>query len=85
MEPDLSSGQFLYTKCLKSQRIKRVGKNKITVEFLSAEDANNPLLQMNKYVATITTCNIIKLGVVCHIPRDWSDRFRHRKTVENEK
>lgn len=41
--------------CLKS--VKKVGRNKIFVEFLSADDANN-LLEINKYVATIPTYNI---------------------------
>lgn len=91
-EPDLSAGttirpikfgQFLSThkfRNITADGVKRVGRNKISVEFLSAEDANNfissPILPMCKYVASIPTFNVTKMGLVRDVPTDLSmDEF----------
>lgn len=76
-------GQFLFRNKVQNicpDGVKRVGRNKISVEFKSAGDANsfldNPILQVNKYEVTIPTFNITKMGVVRNVPVDLSmDEF----------
>lgn len=56
--------------------IKNVGRNRVSVEFLSAQDANdfvvNPVLPTSKFIATIPTFNVTRMGVVRDIPTNWS-------------
>ncbi|KAJ0169404.1 hypothetical protein K1T71_014991 [Dendrolimus kikuchii] len=58
------------------QGIKSVGRNRISVEFLSAQDANNfvvnPTLTAAHYKAIIPTFNVSRMGVVQGVPKDWS-------------
>lgn len=57
--------------------IKRIGRNKVAVEFKSPEDANaflsNPVLQQNNYEAVIPQFNITRMGLVRGVPADWTD------------
>ncbi|XP_045533475.1 uncharacterized protein LOC123720761 [Pieris brassicae] len=55
--------------------VKNVGRNKITVEFSSAEAANNflvnPILAMCKFKTIIPSYNITRMGLVKGVPVDW--------------
>uniref|UniRef100_A0A2A4J5G1 Endonuclease/exonuclease/phosphatase domain-containing protein n=1 Tax=Heliothis virescens TaxID=7102 RepID=A0A2A4J5G1_HELVI len=57
--------------------VKRVGRNRVSVEFASPQDANafliNSILTKNSYVATIPSFNITRMGVVTGVPHDMSD------------
>lgn len=75
----LKFGQFLHTHKIASivkDGVKNVGRNKISVEFASAEAANdflkNPILGMCKFNATVPTYNVTRMGLVKGIPVDWS-------------
>lgn len=91
-EPDPSAGttirpikfgQFLVHNKVQNicpDGVKKVGRNKLSVEFRSAADANkfldNPVLTMCKYEASIPSYNITKMGIVRQIPVDLSmDEF----------
>ncbi|XP_045445751.1 uncharacterized protein LOC123653814 [Melitaea cinxia] len=72
-------GQFLHTNKIKSvvnDGVKNVGRNKISVQFTSAEAANsflsNPVLDLCKYKTTVPTYNITRIGLVKGVPVDWS-------------
>lgn len=72
-------GQFLYQNKIPNicvDGVKRVGRNKVSVEFKTGVDANNfldnPLLESHKYEATIPTYNITKMGIARHVPLDLS-------------
>lgn len=72
-------GQFLKTHMINNictDGIKRVGRNKISVEFTSASDANkfisSPVLSVSKYVATIPTFNITRMGLIRGVPTEMS-------------
>lgn len=87
-EPDLAAGttirpikfgQFLKFNKIENicpDGIKKVGRNKISVEFKSAADANKFLsmdvLSSNKYVSSIPTYNITRMGIIRHVPADMS-------------
>lgn len=86
--PDLASGtslraikfgQFLATNKIPNvcrDGIKKIGRNKLSVEFLSAKDANtfliNPLLPLHSYSASIPTYNVTRMGLVRQVPTDLS-------------
>lgn len=57
--------------------VKRVGRNRVSVEFVSPQDANsflvNSLLTKFGYSATIPTFNITRMGVVTGVPSDISE------------
>lgn len=57
--------------------IKRLGRNRVAVEFKSPEDANaflsNPVLEHNKYLAYIPQFNVTRMGLVRGVPSDWTD------------
>lgn len=91
-EPELSAGTTIrpikFGQFLSSHKIanicadgvKKVGRNKISVEFVTAVDANkfitSPILSMCKYVATIPTYNVTRMGLVRQVPTDLSmDEF----------
>lgn len=61
---------------LTKDSIKNVGRNRIMIEFKSAENANNfilnPLMSINKFSASIPLYHITRMGIVRHIPIDWS-------------
>lgn len=82
-------GQFLsnhkFTN-IKADGVRRVGRNKISVEFVTGEDANkfiiSPILPMCKYVATIPTFNVTRMGLVRQVPTDLSmDEFAEALVV----
>lgn len=56
--------------------IKKVGRNRISVEFKSPTAANsflsNPLLADNQYQAVIPTFNVTRMGIVRGVPSDLS-------------
>lgn len=76
-------GQFLHINKIRNicpEGIKKVGRNKISIEFISSEDANrfldNPILEVSKYKAEIPNYNISKMGIVRQVPVDLSmDEF----------
>ncbi|KAG7306287.1 hypothetical protein JYU34_008887 [Plutella xylostella] len=76
-------GQFLHQNKINNivrDGVKRVGRNRVAVEFRTAEDANlflqNPALKDNCYKASIPTFNITRMGVVKQVPLDMSmDEF----------
>lgn len=75
----LKFGQFLVrnkVKNIKSDGVKKVGRNRISVEFKTGNDANNFLLNQilgnNNYVASIPNYNVSRMGVVRGIPTDMS-------------
>lgn len=72
-------GQFLVKnniKNIKNDGVKKIGRNRISVEFKSGTDANNFLenriLSVHKYTAVIPNYNISRMGVVRGIPLDTS-------------
>lgn len=72
-------GKFLYTLNIKNivnDGVTAVGRNRISVTFSNFTDANsfitNPLLFTNKYVASVPTFNVTRMGVVRGVPTDWS-------------
>lgn len=56
--------------------IQALGRNKISIEFKTAMEANDfvqcPLLIQNKFTAIIPRYQISRLGVVKNIPTDWT-------------
>lgn len=76
-------GQFLYQNKIEhicQDGVKKVGRNKISIQFKSASGANNflnnSMLQKYKYEATIPTYNVTRMGLVRGVPVDWSmDEF----------
>lgn len=88
IEPDLAPGTILkpikFGQFLKTHKIanicvdgvKKVGRNKVSVEFKSADAANNfislPILSMCKYSATIPMYNITRMGLIRQVPTDMS-------------
>lgn len=72
-------GQLLVNNCIKDitqDGVKKVGRNRISVEFTSAESANNflknPVIQNNNFSATIPTYNCSRMGLVRNVPADIS-------------
>lgn len=91
-EPDPSAGTTIrpikFGQFLKNHKfsnicpggVKQVGRNKISVQFNSANDANtfitSDILSMCKYSASIPTYNVTRMGLVRSIPTDMSlDEF----------
>ncbi|XP_045502915.1 uncharacterized protein LOC123699911 [Colias croceus] len=72
-------GSFLYRQKVPNilrDGVKSVGRNRISVEFVSAEDANNflslPALAEAKFKAFIPTYHITRMGIVKGIPVEWT-------------
>lgn len=72
-------GKFLYNnqvKNIKKDGVKKIGRNRVSVEFKTFIDANsflgNPILQASKYLATIPTYNITRMGLVREVPTEFS-------------
>lgn len=61
---------------IKKDGIKSVGRNRVSVTFDKAADANsilkNPMLDKYKLSANIPTYNISRMGLVRGVPTDWS-------------
>lgn len=57
--------------------VKKIGRNRVSVEFNSHQDANsflsNSLLNKAKYSASIPSFNITRMGVVSGVPVDMSE------------
>lgn len=57
--------------------LKKMGRNRISVSFHSAADANSfldsPTLGHNKYSAFIPTFNVTRMGIARGVPLDWSE------------
>ncbi|KAJ8716397.1 hypothetical protein PYW07_003024 [Mythimna separata] len=73
-------GMFLTKNNVSNVRldgIKRIGRNRVSVEFKSHQDANsflnNSILPKNDYVAAIPQFNITRMGIVRDIPVEWSE------------
>ncbi|XP_045505003.1 uncharacterized protein LOC123701544 [Colias croceus] len=72
-------GQLLVTngiKNIKRDGIKKIGRNRVSVEFSNADDANkfchNPVLSNNNLTASIPTYNFSRMGIVRGVPTDIS-------------
>lgn len=72
-------GQFLFINKIENichDGVKKVGRNKISIQFKTALGANkfldNPMLKTYKYEAFIPTYNVTKMGIVRGVPVDWS-------------
>lgn len=76
-------GQFLVSNNIKNISkggVKKIGRNRVAVEFNNAESANsfanNALLKTNQYGTLIPSYNISRMGIVRDVPVDWSmDEF----------
>ncbi|KAG6458273.1 hypothetical protein O3G_MSEX010785 [Manduca sexta] len=75
----LKFAQFMYRHDIKGVidgGIKSLGRNKLSVQFSSAEEANNfvgnTVLSQNNFDATIPRFQVTRMGVVRDIPTDWS-------------
>lgn len=72
-------GQFLFTKGIKNLKdggIKKIGRNRLSVEFTSAAGANRFLalsLDLDKYKSFIPSYHITKTGLARNIPTDYSN------------
>ncbi|XP_047021396.1 uncharacterized protein LOC124631200 [Helicoverpa zea] len=62
--------------------VKKVGRNRVSVEFKSPQDANafliNNILPKNSFVASIPTFNITRMGVVTGVPTDLTEEEAQR-------
>lgn len=72
-------GQFLKNNNINNivrDGLKNVGRNRVSIEFKTAQDANafisSPSLTQAKYSASIPTYNVTRMGVVRGIPVDLS-------------
>lgn len=56
--------------------VKSVGRNRVSVDFKSASDANRfirePALRTYKFAAIIPSYNVTRMGIVRNIPTEWS-------------
>lgn len=72
-------GYFLSKNNIKNvlaDGVKHVGRNRISVEFKSATDANSflelPTLTQYNYEAVIPSYNITRMGIIRNMPTEWS-------------
>ncbi|XP_028170146.1 uncharacterized protein LOC114359832 [Ostrinia furnacalis] len=72
-------GKFLVTNRIQGivlDGVKKIGRNRISVEFVSPSAANNflnnEILPLYKYVASIPTYNVTRMGLIRNIPTDWT-------------
>ncbi|RVE40167.1 hypothetical protein evm_015183 [Chilo suppressalis] len=72
-------GKFLFTHNIKNvvaDGVKKVGRNRISVQFKSASDANSfidhPALLNNNYLASIPSFNVSRMGIIRNVPVEWS-------------
>lgn len=69
--------------------IKRIGRNRVSISFHSAEDANlflsSPTLSQQKYSAFVPSFNVTRLGLVRGVPASWSPEevLEHIQVPEN--
>lgn len=56
--------------------VKRIGRNRVSINFHSANDANSfldsPTLIQHKYKASVPSFNVTRMGLVRGIPSEWS-------------
>ncbi|KAL0880178.1 hypothetical protein ABMA27_002643 [Loxostege sticticalis] len=82
-------GKFLVRNNIKNvavDGVKKIGRNRLSVEFTSANAANsflnNDVLSLYKYTATIPTYNVTRMGIIKGIPPDWTmDELAESLTV----
>lgn len=79
-------GMFLMKNNINNVRmdgVKRLGRNKISVEFKSHQDANsfliNGVVAQHNYITSIPLFNITRMGIVRDVPVDWTEE----EIVEN--
>lgn len=84
----LKFGAFLYKNQLKNilqDGIKKIGRNRLSVTFRTAKDANEfleiPIFKDNGYKIYIPSFNISRMGIVKGIPQDWS----HEEIIDSVK
>lgn len=72
-------GHFLYkinVKNIIKDGVKRVGRNRISIEFKSSNDANafleHPALSPAKYEAIIPSYSVTRMGIVRQVPVEWT-------------
>lgn len=72
-------GHFLFFNKIQNvsqDGVKRVGRNRVSVEFRSAEDANaflnHPALAAAKYEAIIPSYSVTRMGIVKQVPVEWT-------------
>lgn len=72
-------GKFLHSNNIKniiSDGVKKVGRNRISVEFKSAADANSflnhPALNDCNYIVNIPSFNVSRMGIIREVPVDWT-------------
>ncbi|KAL0878633.1 hypothetical protein ABMA27_003708 [Loxostege sticticalis] len=72
-------GQFLFKNKIYNvikDGVKKIGSNRVSVEFKSATEANNflnnDILSNHKYTASIPSYNVTRMGLIKGIPIDWS-------------
>ncbi|KAI5636441.1 hypothetical protein NE865_10861 [Phthorimaea operculella] len=72
-------GHFLFHNKIQGivkDGIKRVGRNRISVEFKTSDDANSflqhPSLAAAKYEAVIPSFNITRMGIIREVPVEWT-------------
>lgn len=62
---------------IRQDGVKKVGRNRVSVEFSSPQDANafltNNILSKYSYLASIPTFNITRMGVISGVPSDISE------------
>lgn len=72
-------GHFLFRNSIKNviqDGVKRIGRNRVSVEFKSAAAANafleHPALQPAKFEANIPSYNVTRMGIVRDVPVEWT-------------
>ncbi|KAJ8709459.1 hypothetical protein PYW08_009463 [Mythimna loreyi] len=73
-------GMFLFEKNFSNVvigSVKQLGRNRVSVEFKSHQDANSFLISrilvQHNYVATIPQYNVTRMGLVRDVPTDWTE------------
>ncbi|KAJ8734529.1 hypothetical protein PYW08_013779 [Mythimna loreyi] len=81
-------GMFLHQKNFSNVvlgSVKQLGRNRVSVEFQSHQDANSFLisriLTQHNYIASIPQYNITRMGLVRDVPTEWSEE----EIIENIK
>ncbi|KAL4702964.1 hypothetical protein ACJJTC_008742 [Scirpophaga incertulas] len=73
---DADSSPPLFSPLTDTDVVKRIGRNRISVEFKSYNDANafldHPALALAKYEALIPSHHITRMGIVRQVPVEWS-------------
>ncbi|XP_041982227.1 uncharacterized protein LOC121735456 [Aricia agestis] len=72
-------GQFLFKNnvhSVKMDGIKRIGRNRISIEFKTPQDANSfidlPAVVSAGYTVVIPSYSVSRMGIIRNVPVDWS-------------